>query len=320
MVEERKHKLQQLVAVVFECSSAQMSPIEKDWFKGLSNFFGVGFHKMTIYVVAWPNAFIAYNNWCKHLATAVDSNAPAFWQYLSPDGTPNYLIADNEPIALFQKGMYAKYAAQRNEKGLQLKTNDGRFAEDRSNIVGYHKFSKKLFWEVDYEYGLYNTVPVIPNSHFEKGQVAHLATDTQLVHLQRMPALITKDKDTSGSSKYVPDDLEGSYRAFVRIMSSGAPPPPFSKVRCEWDNPNFRTGKPHTPAEDSKDVWWGKVMRLLAELRARISASFSPSQHEARHLGPIGTPTMRKSPIINSSLLISKSNSTKCLPKENESE
>ena len=268
--EDRKHKLQQLVAIVFECSSAQLTPVEKDWFKGLSNevrdglhelFFGFGLHRMAIYFVAWPNAKAAYDNWCKHLEAAVNSNAPAFSQYLSADGSPNFSIQENEPISIFRKGMYAKYAVLRDARGRRIKNADGEFAEDKKTIVGYHRFSKKRVWETDYEFSLYGTIPVIRNTHFEMGQVAHLGSKAQLVHLQRMPALNTKDKDTGASSKYIPDDLDGSYRAFVRIMSSGATPPPHAKVRCEWDNSDISKGKPHTPAEDSKDVWWGRVMK-----------------------------------------------------------
>ena len=211
--QEHNHKLQKVVVVVFDCSYTQISPAEAEWLNGLSDkvkeglfelFFGVGLHRMTIYFVPWPDASTAYNDWCKHLETAVNTELSALWQYLSADGTTNFSITEGGPTALFKKGMYAKYARRR--------TKDGRVEEDRSAIVGYHRFGKKVIWEVNYEFGLYNTIPVIRNTHFEQGQVAHLSIGTQLVHLQRMPAVTTRNKDTGATTKHTPDDLESSFR------------------------------------------------------------------------------------------------------------
>ena len=133
---------------------------------------------------------------------------------------------------------------------------DGRVVDDESEIRGYYSFEKKLYWEVDFEFGVYNTIPVIRDVQFVKGQVAHLATQTQLLHLQRMPSMETKDS----KGKYVPTTIAHAFRGFVRITTQGGSPPPHTKIRLEWDNADARRGKPHVPAVDYKDFWWGNVM------------------------------------------------------------
>lgn len=91
---------------------------------------------MTIYFVAWPNPSAAYNNWCRHLEVVVNSDTRAFSQYLSADGMPNYSITNNEPIATFKKGMYAKYAIQQDEKGRRMRTQEGVQSQKTSGGEG----------------------------------------------------------------------------------------------------------------------------------------------------------------------------------------
>ena len=235
---ERQKQLEQLMAIQFECSSAHTSAVREEWFDGLSDhvkgvlhdlFFGFGTHTMTIWFLGWPNAADAYRHWCQPLEDAVNSGFPAFWQYQREDGTPNYSIKHTEPIKTFQKGMYVRYRPQRHPNGLTKRGADGRVIDDINEIRGYHSFEKKLFWEVDFEFGVYNILPSIRDVQFAKGQVAHLATETQLVYLQQMPS--TKMKDSKG--EWVPAALVHAFRGFVRITTQGGPPSPQTKIRLE---------------------------------------------------------------------------------------
>lgn len=264
--QHRQKQIEQLMAIEFECSSAQTSSVREEWFNGLSDqvknalnelFFGFGTHKMTIWFVGWPTADVAYDHWAKPLEEAVNSEFPAFWQYLQANGTPNFTIQFTKPIKTFQQGMYAKYRPQRHANGSMKTHADGRAIEDVSEVRGYHTFDRKLFWEVDYEFGVYNIIPVIRDVQFAKGQVAHLATQTQLVYLHRMPSMKIKDK----KGEWVPTVLSNAFRGFVRITTQGGPPPPQTKIRLEWDNAVPAIGKPHQRATDFKDIWWGHVMK-----------------------------------------------------------
>ena len=267
---ERLQQLDQLVALVFRCNSAKISPVHKDWFDGLDDdaktglnalFFGTGSHTMAVYFVAWPNAAIAYENCYRHLEDMVTGDIDAFWQYQRQDGTPEYDIDHTEPITKFKKGMYVKHRAQRNADNTVKKLEDGQVVYDMNKIKGYHRFEKKLTWEINYEFALYNIIPIIRDVQFEMGQVAHLELQTQLVHLQTMPKFNTGD--TRGG--YTPTQLAGSFKGFVRLTTVGASPSPGTKIRCEWDNSDQRIGKPHVAANDRKDIWWGTVMKDVEE-------------------------------------------------------
>ena len=251
-------QLQRLMGINFVSTYAELSPVGQDWFKGLHPdventlnelFFGVGTHRMTMWFYAFPDANAAYVDWGRHLEAAAKPDFCAFWQYLDKNNQPNYSIERMEPISRFADAMYARYAKIKQ---------DGRVVEDKSIIEGYHTFEKKLFWEVDYEFGIFNTIPVIREVQFEEAQVAHFAFGPQLVHLQRMPSLKAK-----GNASYVPTQLAKQFKGFVKLATKGAAPPAHARIHLQWDNAVTGSGKPHIWSTDSKDTWHGRVMKNM---------------------------------------------------------
>ena len=77
-----QNRLQHLMAIEFECASAETKGASGEWFDCLVDnsddlqelFFGIGSHKMTIWFDAFPNAETAYNDWGQSLEEAVNSS------------------------------------------------------------------------------------------------------------------------------------------------------------------------------------------------------------------------------------------------------
>ena len=258
---EQLYKLDQLVGLHMICNSAKVSRMESAWLEGLDDYVkegleallsGFGAHKMTIYMVAYPDLATAQRNWIGPMKDAVVSGYSAFWQYRKADGKPNFSINDTEEIHVFNNGMYVDYRPARNDNGQIKKLDDGRVEEDKTRVRGYYSFERQLIWEVPYEFGLYNIIPIIRDVQFQRGQVAHLSLKPHLVHLQSIPKLLFNGV-SSGLKEFT-----GVFRAYVRKATLGVPPPG-TKVRCEVDNYDKKTGKPHQ--SDRSKSWWGTVMK-----------------------------------------------------------
>lgn len=255
------HKLERLAGIVFKCNSAKVSRIEETWLEGLDDrikdglknlFLRNGTHTMTIWFLPYPDVDTAIKDWADELESSVTSGFSAFWQYKTTDNEPNFSIEHTKPIRTFNKEMYVKYCTQKNGNGTVRKLKDGRVAEDKTQVVGYHGFKKQLIWEVPYEFAVYNIIPVIRDVQFEMGKVAHLSRKPQLVHLQALPTFTVK-----GPSK----QLTEAFKGYVRITTIGAVPRPGATIRAQWDNLDSRVGKSSVVPEHSKGVWQGIVMK-----------------------------------------------------------
>lgn len=240
--------------------------MEETWLQGLADdvkdglkklLLGIGPHMMTIWLLAYPNVETARKDWIVPLMSSVSSGYPAFWQYKAPENKVGLTIEDLEPINTFQKAMYVQYRANRNDNGQVRKLEDGRVEEDKTQIRGYHNFEKQLSWDNSFEFGVFNTVPVIRDVQFEKGQVAHLVLGTHLVHFEGLP----KVPVTGFKGLYTMKQLEGGVRGFVRQATDGPAPTHGAKIRAELDNANPQTGKPHMPSTDKRTIWKGTVLK-----------------------------------------------------------
>lgn len=261
--EEQTYKLDQLVGLQMTCNSAKVSRMESAWLEGLDDYVkegleallsGFGAHKMTIYMVAYPDLATAQRNWIGPMKDAVLSGYSAFWQYRKADGEPNFSIEDTEEIHVFNKKMYVDYRPARNSNGQVTKLANGRAEEDKTRVRGYYNFERQLIWEVPYEFGVYNIIPIIRDVQFQRAQVAHLSLKSHLIHLQSLPRIPVKGANSHGLK-----ELTGVYKAYVRKATRGQVPPPGTKVSCEVDNSNAKIGKPHQ--SDRSQLWWGTVMK-----------------------------------------------------------
>ena len=135
-------------------------------------------------------------------------------------------------------------------------------------VRGYHNFEKQLFWEAPHECGIFNTILPIRDVQYEKSQLAFLSSRPQLVHLENIGGL--QVKSTTGG--YVPKELNGMFRAFIRRTAAGAAPPPGASIRLQWDNSNASINKPHIPYTNFKDIWRRNVLREM-EVSCRASGT-----------------------------------------------
>ena len=224
--EKRQSRLPNVIAMQMTCHSTKTDQIEDEWLEGLPDheralLWNTGTHNVTLWFEASPSSQLAYHNWIRHLDFAVNSKQRAFWKYLNAEGRPEYEIRKVDPIHTFNDGMYVKNrsakADNENNKGAKRSASTPSAPDETKR---FHVFDRELSWEVDYECGVYNTIPVIRGVQFQESQVAHLATRTQLIHLVSIPRM--KSKGTA--ARYTPKPLEGVFKGFVRMTTPDAAP------------------------------------------------------------------------------------------------
>lgn len=264
-----QHNYEKLAAITMKCNSARVPSYHDGWLDGLDTevqeginklFRGQGAHRMTFWFIIHPNMSKAMQNWGSHLENAVNSNLPSYWQYMAEDGQPIYEIDEIEPISTFQKGMYVRYGKKRGANNMVLRTEDGQPIENKDRRLGYHKFEKQLTWEAPHEFGLFNIISPIRDVQFAKAQVAYLERQHQHVYLQNLGTV-----EVQGASSYVPKDLKGVFRCFVRQSVHGPVPPPGASITLQWDNSIPTRGQPHITSKNPNDTWWGTVLSNTEE-------------------------------------------------------
>ena len=270
-----KQHLDKLVAITMKCNSARVTRLEPSFLEGLDAelkeglealFTGVGTHTVTFWFKAFPDTPTALKEWGSHLENAVMSDLPSFRQYLGADGLPVYEIDDIEPISTFQRGMYVEYRSKRDQNGKVQKTKDGRRVEDKNRPVGYHNFEKQLSWEAPHEFGIFNIISQVRDIQFAKGQVAYLEGQHQYAYLQNFGKMNVR----GAKGGYVPKELAGVFRCFIRQRIHGPVPPPGATITLQWDNSNPSRGQPHVHSKDPRDTWRGTV---LANMEASCKAT-----------------------------------------------
>ena len=253
--EQQRDKLERLVGITLLCNSAKVSPVEEAWFQGLDDdvrngltrmFLGLGKHKMTIWFFAYPTFDVAIKNWGNELQNFVTGGHQSFWQYRTGKGEPKFKLEEAEPIMTFNKGMYVLYRGAKDFDGNLMREEDGiRVKEDMTKIKGFYNFERQLFWDVPFEFAVYNTIPVIRDVQFEQGQVAHIGGQPHFVHFQSLPKIMVK----AVKGGYTLKELTGSLKGFIRLKTVGGITPRGTVIRGELDNSDKRIGKPHVFAK-----------------------------------------------------------------------
>ena len=151
--------------------------------------------------------------------------------------------------------MYVEYASKRDQNNAVLRNQQGRRLEDTNKPIGFYKFEKQLNWETSYEFGIFNIISPIRDTQFAKGQVSYLGKGYQHVYLQNFGKIDVP----GGRGGYVPKELAGAFRCFVRQSIHGPVPPPGASITLQWDNSDLTRGQPHIPSKNPKDIWRGTV-------------------------------------------------------------
>ena len=113
-----------------------------------------------------------------------------------------------------------------------------------------YKFEKQLSWEAPHEFGIFNIISQVRDIPFAKGQVAYLEGQHQYAYLQNFGKMNVR----GAKGGYIPKELAGVFRCFIRQRIHGPVPPPGAIITLQWNNSNPSKGKPHVPSKDPRDI------------------------------------------------------------------